>query len=169
MLEDVKNILNAKNIEDVRAWCNERRVEIMDEGFGEFVYDYMFEFACDATYIGKLLLNYEEEWLEIYDETREHKNIRITDDEKKAIENTYPYIATKNIKKTTVESNILKGNQVPVYTIKEAANAISCSDKHIRNLIKRGDLKAEVINAGKKKNHYRISAVDLDAFLGSKN
>ena len=163
-LEDVKNMIRANTIEDVRQWCKQKRLTIEDEGFGEFVFDYQLEFACDSIYINKLIAEYRNEWFEYYDKVRECK-VFVPKSEIREITHTFPLIPSTDVSLKKPETSLFTGTNKQIFTIYEAAEFIGCTDKHIRNCIKRGELDAHPLNRSEKRKTWRITQQALDKFV----
>jgi excisionase family DNA binding protein len=165
-LEDVKEIIRAKSIEDVRLWCKQKRLAVEDEGFGEFVLDYQLEFACDSIYINKLIAEYRNEWFEYYDKVRQCK-VFVPKSEIREITHTFPLIPSADVSLKKPETSLFSGTNKQVFTIMEAAEYVRCTDKHIRNCIERGDLEAYPLNNSQKRKTWRITQQALDKFLNA--
>lgn len=163
-LENVKEMIRANNLEEVKMWCKEKRLDIHNEGFGDFVLDYQLEFAMDSIYISKLIAEYRNDWYEYYEKVRECR-VLVPKSEIMEITYTYPLIKATDISVKKASTSLFSTTNKQVFTIKEAANYIGCTDKHIRNCIQRGHLEAEPVNRSEHRKNWRITQKALDKFI----
>ena len=165
-LDEVKDKIKAETIEQVEEWCRSRNLKIYEEGFAGYVFNYEFELGYDFEYIIQLIEEYGTGWFEYY--TSRESKTHIPPSKISVITSNYPAIK-KGQFVYGITSSVLIQSDKTVYTVKEAANAIGVCTKTIRNLVKAGNLSADIVNTSIKNKHYRISRKSRNEYLAGNN